>query len=398
MHLLTPQGERSLEQLAPPDRLKVVRVLASPVRQEKCRKLARLGRYGLWHFNVTRSIRVTYRILDGSACVLHVGTHPEFDHFVDHYSGNVPNKLILIEESTVMKQLLPKGDTSSTKDVGPLLPAASAPAPLPSSDGNIRPDVPEVLRPLLLLFGAALAESCRQTVMPDIDSMCELVREELGGKIRSQADQLDRLTVSQDQLAQQLHLQETTLVETRDRLTEAVETVLQQTARFRGTLDSIRAQLDNRLGAAERAMDAQLAQVTAAATEGRAADRAEFSRELDAVAHDLAILRGDAGSSAGALAARIDQAAEQEQQLLAQIDALGRRQQAQIDEANARIDATVTVLKVAEVALAGAQEEFARLKAAPDQQSWKSRIAHCMAALRKACAYLVPRQWISTKR
>jgi hypothetical protein len=398
MHDLTPQAEKNIAQLAPPDRLKVLRILHHPVRQERCGKLSRLARYGLWHFDVTRSIRVTYRLLGGRACVLHVGTHAEFDHFVDHYSGNIPSHLIPMEESIVMKKHSTKDSVSTANGIAPSAPAVCLSVPSPARCSENGPDIPEVLRPLLHLFGQALAESCSQRVNTDIESMSDLVREELGTQIRQQADQLSRLAGAQDELAQQLALQRKALADTKDTLTKSFETALQHTADLSSTLNSARAQLETRLDDVDRRVDARLAQITAAGAATRAADRAEFSRGLEAVARRLDMLQDDTRSRTDALATRIDRIAEQQVQFASQLETLQDRQLMRIDEVNDRIEATVTALQAAVGALAAVQQELALLKAARVRRPWYCRIAGLAVGLKKVGAYLGSGQWIWAKR
>src|SRR5262245_16389295 len=107
LHALTPQAAKQIEQLTKTDRQRVVATVSKPVCANRCRQLhGNLAKYRVYHFDVTDSLRVSYRRIDSKACILHVGTHPEFDEFAAHYTGSLPNQLIPIEESTMMTQHL----------------------------------------------------------------------------------------------------------------------------------------------------------------------------------------------------------------------------------------------------------------------------------------------------
>ena len=107
MRWMTPSVEKDIESLSAPLRPKVCRALSVPVEQGRCEKLKGHPRYGLSHFRITRSIRVTFRLVDGGACVLHVGTHSDFDCFGGHNTGIVPNRLARLQESTGMTKHTP---------------------------------------------------------------------------------------------------------------------------------------------------------------------------------------------------------------------------------------------------------------------------------------------------
>jgi hypothetical protein len=104
MEYLTPAVEKLLEALGPADQWRVADDLQRPTPGARLRQVTHLRKYGVRHFDVSHSVRVSYRMHQGKACVLHVGTHPEFDHFAKTYSGEVPNRVIPIEESMVMSK------------------------------------------------------------------------------------------------------------------------------------------------------------------------------------------------------------------------------------------------------------------------------------------------------
>ncbi|MCY2994765.1 MAG: hypothetical protein NTY19_43925 [Planctomycetota bacterium] len=118
MRWMTPSVEKDIESLSAPLRPKVCRALSVPIEQGRCEKLKGHPRYGLSHFRITRSIRVTFRLVDGGACVLHVGTHSDFDCFAEHHKGIVPNRLVPIKESTVMTKYTPQNDKTPVNGKG----------------------------------------------------------------------------------------------------------------------------------------------------------------------------------------------------------------------------------------------------------------------------------------
>jgi hypothetical protein len=372
MRFITPQVESAVEQLPPPERLKAVRALGNPVRRQRCAKLVRLRRYGLWHFDVTRSIRVTYRVLDGSACVLHVGTHPEFDQFVDHYSGIVPTQLISIKESIVMKKHMVKTGTSSPNGVRHENSATQPVGTASEAALGVNPkEVPEVLHPLLNLFGAAIAEACRQKVSGDIESMRDLVREELGAEAQQQADDLARLGVQQEQLVRQLAAQQSAHTAAEDSLTKDLRAVTQH--------------------------------VSSVQTAWEAA-QAEVRQGLNVVSRDQDELRNEAMARVVALAAKVEKLTEMHKRdsvisrnriaaIAADLDSLASavsEEQGVVASLNCRLDQLAAVTdatkEAVEAAVAAFRDELTSIKAAHSRRAWRNCLTRFLAVVRHACA------------
>lgn len=100
---ITKNAEKTLAALAVPDRRRVTEKLIQPVQGSRFKPVGCATKYGVVRFNVSRSLRVTCRHTNGNMCVLHVGTHPEADRWAANYNGHMPQQLIRICDSKVVR-------------------------------------------------------------------------------------------------------------------------------------------------------------------------------------------------------------------------------------------------------------------------------------------------------
>jgi hypothetical protein len=98
MDALTPRSARQLADLSPELRTLVSEHLLQPVEAHRIELVKRLKRFRVFHWDVSESIRVCYRTLKGRNVVLDISTHSGFNHFANHYAGDIPGRLIPLGE------------------------------------------------------------------------------------------------------------------------------------------------------------------------------------------------------------------------------------------------------------------------------------------------------------
>lgn len=152
--LITRKAEKGFFALDPPAQERVIGDLNRVVPGHRYRKLHRWASVGLFHFDVTDSVRVTCLDVNGQSCVIHIGRHAEFDKFVDQFDGQRPQHPKPLEESRIMKNSRPQSTKVPT--LPPARPVqAVAPASTPSTSGEA---ADAFSRYVSLLFEAGFAK------------------------------------------------------------------------------------------------------------------------------------------------------------------------------------------------------------------------------------------------
>lgn len=181
MALITPQAVKLFQRLSATDRRCVSEALSKPVHGDRYRTITHLRKPRVRHFDVTETIRVSYRLLGAQACVLHIGTHSEFKRFSARYTGTLPNTLISIEESFVMSQKhmsngipFSKVEPTSRPSVSPIVRVSDQ-------------DVAETLAQLLL--GSRAFEERAKSIDDTIETLMDDVRDmtiaKVGGDLQN---------------------------------------------------------------------------------------------------------------------------------------------------------------------------------------------------------------------
>ena len=180
MELITPRAEKQSLQLSTTDRRRFARFVAQPIAGNRCRRITTRGKFSVYHFDVTDTVRCSYRMVNGQACILHVGTHPKFDEFASRYGGTLPQTLIPVKESLVMSK-----HRNNTKPV--TKPEAETPC-APVLDG-----AELISHAIFGLFQKAFAGE-KQRFEEDMFTLAESVRVELNDKIEDFHHQFEGYT------------------------------------------------------------------------------------------------------------------------------------------------------------------------------------------------------------
>jgi hypothetical protein len=191
MRLITRRAEREYGRLATADRRKVTEALRRSVLSGRCTPVKRLARFGVSHFDVNDSLRVSYRLVEGQACVLHIGTHAEFNKFARRYDGSLPREFLTIEESKAMNKRQSNGSKSVNTSTAPAV-ADIAPPAHATPAAALAGEAGQVVAAINALVGKLLGQ-----VAGDIETMAELVR---GQATAEQQALADRLSAQQGQL------------------------------------------------------------------------------------------------------------------------------------------------------------------------------------------------------
>jgi len=150
MDTITPMAERQIEALGPKDRRRVISALGHPVLARRCERVAKLAKYRVGHFDVTGSVRVSYRPIGAQNCVIHVGTHERFDDFADRYTGTLAgqDRIIPVKESMIMKKNL--AVASHHRSAGePAVDRSTSASTTPSATDPLRDALSAVCRDVL---------------------------------------------------------------------------------------------------------------------------------------------------------------------------------------------------------------------------------------------------------
>lgn len=100
---ITREAEKMFEALSRTDQERVRKVVAQPPPRHRCEKVKAQTKEGVYHFAAGESLRISFcQRSDIEACIVHIGTHTEFDRFAKHYSGLKSDNIIALEESSLM--------------------------------------------------------------------------------------------------------------------------------------------------------------------------------------------------------------------------------------------------------------------------------------------------------
>ena len=232
MDAITPSGERVYEDLAPHHKAPLAKALANPILLEKCEQLhGILGKYRVMRFGLAGYLRVTFREIRGQRCVLHLGTHASADQFAKRYDGAIPDHIIPLEESTIMKS-----SQTPTNGTGHAKNGTTAPSQHQQAHRDIASEGDLLLQAIALVANKAM-ESTKKQLIGDIEAMGELVRGQLEGSITAR------------------------LGEVVQRLERGEQSMGQQTADFAGQIQQLRGEIEIKAQLAD-ALRAEVGSVT----------------------------------------------------------------------------------------------------------------------------------------
>lgn len=348
------QAEKALGQLSPQHLEQIVQELANGVPLARCKSITRLKRYRVRRYDASETLRVTLRPLPVGMTVLHAGTHAEGDKFIRLYDGHIPEHLVPIQESVLMKSpnkpqphAVPLHAPKAVAPSPPAPPVAAAPpapvAPAPVAPAPVAPAPSpgaaeaEVLGALKLLTGRWTDDKLR-SIEGDIDSLDDRIK---AGE-RAQADANARL----HELAAGQAKQEQAIRQNADAArTDTAALRVHVTRTIEGQTGALSALADELRQAVRQNADL----VRAAADELRDRWAAELSAVKDgqrqalqqaADARDEVTKLRD--QSAAAHAEQAARAARGYEELLARVDALGASGE-QRDRAHAQVAAQLRV-------------------------------------------------------
>ena len=103
LRFITRDAEKLFNALAPDDQRRVARAIAQPPPRNRCELVTALAKERVFHFAVGESLRISFcQHPEGGNCIIHIGTHAEFDRFAKHYAGCNSTNVILLAESSIM--------------------------------------------------------------------------------------------------------------------------------------------------------------------------------------------------------------------------------------------------------------------------------------------------------
>lgn len=364
MEAITPSAEKQVKRLSPTGRSKVIAALTQAIPRERCELVTSLRQHRVFHFDTTDTIRVSYREVDGQTCVIHVGTHPEFDRFANCYRGTLPNRLIPIEESDVMKQNHKRPQTNNPAVTAMI--ADGAPSPTTAREGAHL-----LSRAILSIFDKAF-DGKKTRLDADIEARDQLLDEQLG------------------RLKEQLAGQKNALQSLEQVITQQGRHFQTDFATLRQDFNIVKAESDSRV----RDLEARLAS-TAVTLDNQVQAR-------------LGALTAEIVGSMTPLATRIDGLLEEHQTLLRQFSvrdqlaqemavalAASQEKSRALDSALGRNEHACTALAAKVNQLAAAVHEiaeaFARQQVEREQRSFTSRLNRLYGTLRSAVLGLIPR-------
>ncbi len=248
MTLLTQAAEEQFARLSATDRHRLAAALARTVAGSRCRLVTKLAKYRIYHFDVTDTVRVSFRLVSGRACVLHVGTHPEFDAFADRYSGSLPNTLIAIEESEVMKKHNQNGTPA------PKVEPANHVLPVVAAGDPVSQAILSLCKPAFQEFLAAVRAKDEKDIY-DLVADIEAARTHLGAEIEDLADRLTSYSQGTDERQDRLAA---TVRDARQGLENAFAGLDQRFATLHDETQNFGLDLSSRLVEFHRSVDGRL--------------------------------------------------------------------------------------------------------------------------------------------
>ena len=336
MSLITAQAEKQFQQLSASDRLRVAEDLGKAVCGNRCRLVSNLRKLRVYHFDSTYTLRVSYRLLDGRACVLHIGSHTEFRQFATCYTGTLPNSPIPIEESTVMIKYQTNGHSAAKVE-------PSATASVAPTEAKPEENVAENLARLLLASRAfeERAKSIDDTIVRFMEDARDSAVEKVEGELEHVEGRLSGHRAALEELRG-------VVAGLRDELSAVNEGVAVHHGEVDARLEAQRAGLSAvgaRLGELVEKCDGDLAAI-AIAVRNVEEESGDFARKIEA--------RLEAFSAA--LASRVDRIAADEEQLVRRLDELDTR----LEELVAKYERDLTAIATAVRNVEQGSGDFAR--------------------------------------
>lgn len=349
MRQWTRSARKQFLALTPKHQVEVAEHIAEAIPAYLCRPVYNLDRFKVYHFHASDTLVVSYVLrAGGEGCIVHIGTHPEFDHFADHYTGSAPAQIIPIDENDMHKK--PSLNGHAPKAV-PNLPAGR---PAPSAAPVVTPADPLKLAFLDLLKPVVAKETEGFT-----DELLKLI-----GRLDGFTKQLD---VVQTNFAAHVEVTSAASGQAVGRVAEVADLVtgLRQSleAAIAGVNERITglfSESDRRVADHAKALESQLAAVTAAVEQVRTTDHTLAVRTtLEAVR-----LQVDAAHRLiGQQSEEISAAAAREQQTVATLRELGQvlaRETAARLAADAERERLATAVAALQLGLAAQAEASAR--------------------------------------
>lgn len=118
---ITREARKQFEALAPPDQRAVAKAIAERPFWSRCELVQGKKKDRVYHFRASETVRVSFaQNPNGEACIVHIGTHAEFDRFADRYDGCLFANAIPLEETSIMAtaQARPCPNTGDQKALG----------------------------------------------------------------------------------------------------------------------------------------------------------------------------------------------------------------------------------------------------------------------------------------
>jgi hypothetical protein len=268
----------------------VIDDLLRVIEGARLRQVKRLRKFGVRHFDVTESVRVSYRPCRGEACVIQIGSHAEFDHFARRYNGEVPYQVIPLGESTVMSKHRKPLATPITPPAPPV-PVADAPWIAPGDLNAL------FSRWVAEAVDGKMADGFKQ-VLGETEVLVELTGCQIEAKLNAQAQDLGRTgrelqgvreevktTRGEIESVQEaMASQEEGLEKELARLDQRFDGMLAEASDLRAQVNTRLEEIAARLAEQARQLDGQLVKQGLALTEAIGAVRSALAQQEQSVA------------------------------------------------------------------------------------------------------------------
>ena len=235
----TTHAVTSFLKLSADKQLRVAGELSRPLALQQCpmavQPLAR--KRGVRRFRVSDSLRICFRVAGGRACLLHASEHAEYERFLSSYRGQIPERLIPLQETVIMakhKSNETNGTTASKGRNETLLP--------------LEADVHLVAQSLAQAL-TSYAEKTRTSVNDDILAATEVLSSELQQQLaksekelstqQQRLSKLERLSGRVDKAFVQLEKHRGGIAAHLEHLKEVRAIVREQSARLDNRVDAI---------------------------------------------------------------------------------------------------------------------------------------------------------------
>lgn len=164
LHFVTRDALKQFEALCPKDQCLVARAIAQPPPRNRCELVQGLKKDRVYHFRASETLRVSFQDINTGACVVHIGTHAEFDRFAEHYDGYLAYNPIPLKETPIMAKI--NATTAAENSV--------ATGPSDATSGRIAE--------MAELFGAAMQEvlaQAQEEILRRVESGSKSLQESL---------------------------------------------------------------------------------------------------------------------------------------------------------------------------------------------------------------------------